>query len=167
MARETAKFCVILYSNISNGSWICQKLAPEQLQTRAKCTGTVQGRWYGPSITTQIFPAEWSLSSCQTGGTPCWVISLAFGLIGHDQNLEYKDTKQSKSSELPIKMHIQAGYHEFQSQAQPVAKQGAMPSGQYVHCKKELAIFLSPVGMSLTKLSLGGKKLNYSRPGRV
>jgi len=36
-----------------------------------------------------------------------------------------------------------------------------------VHCKKELAIFPSPAGMSLTKLSLGGKKLNYSRPGRV
>jgi hypothetical protein len=35
------------------------------------------------------------------------------------------------------------------------------------HCKKELAIFPSPAGMSLTKLSLGGKKLNYSRPGRV
>ena len=36
-----------------------------------------------------------------------------------------------------------------------------------VHCKKELAIFPSPAGMSLTKLSLGRKKLNYSRPGRV
>ncbi len=36
-----------------------------------------------------------------------------------------------------------------------------------VHCKKELAIFPSPAGMSLTKLSLGGKKLNYSRSGRV
>ncbi len=36
-----------------------------------------------------------------------------------------------------------------------------------VHCKEELAIFPSPAGMSLTKLSLGGKKLNYSRPGRV
>ncbi len=35
------------------------------------------------------------------------------------------------------------------------------------HCKKELAIFPSPAGLSLTKLSLGGKKLNYSRPGRV
>ncbi len=37
----------------------------------------------------------------------------------------------------------------------------------FLHCKKELAIFPSPAGMSLTKLSLGGKKLNYSRPGRV
>jgi len=36
-----------------------------------------------------------------------------------------------------------------------------------MHCKKELAIFPSPAGMSLIKLSLGGKKLNYSRPGRV
>ncbi len=36
-----------------------------------------------------------------------------------------------------------------------------------IHCKKELAIFPSPAGMSLTKLSLVGKKLNYSRPGRV
>jgi hypothetical protein len=39
--------------------------------------------------------------------------------------------------------------------------------GKQVHCKKGLAIFPSPAGMSLTKLSLGGKKLNYSRPGRV
>jgi hypothetical protein len=38
---------------------------------------------------------------------------------------------------------------------------------QSLHCKKELAIFPSPAGMSLTKLSLAGKKLNYSRPGRV
>jgi hypothetical protein len=37
----------------------------------------------------------------------------------------------------------------------------------FSHCKKELAIFPSPAGMSLTKLSLGGKKINYSRPGRV
>jgi hypothetical protein len=36
-----------------------------------------------------------------------------------------------------------------------------------LHCKKESAIFPSQTGMSLTKLSLGGKKLNYSRPGRV
>jgi hypothetical protein len=27
----------------------------------------------------------------------------------------------------------------------------------FVHCKKKLAIFPSPAGMSLTKLSLGGK----------
>ncbi len=40
------------------------------------------------------------------------------------------------------------------------------PARQH-HCKKELAIFPSPAGMSLTKLSLAGKKLNYSRPGRV
>jgi hypothetical protein len=38
---------------------------------------------------------------------------------------------------------------------------------QRLHCKKELAIFPSPAGMSLTKLSLAGKKLNYSRPGRA
>jgi hypothetical protein len=36
-----------------------------------------------------------------------------------------------------------------------------------LHCKKELAIFPSPAGMSLTKLSLGGKKRNFSSPGRV
>jgi hypothetical protein len=34
-----------------------------------------------------------------------------------------------------------------------------------VHCKKRLAIFPSPAGMSLTKLSLAGN--NYSRLGRV
>ncbi len=36
-----------------------------------------------------------------------------------------------------------------------------------IHCKKGLAVFPSPAGMSLTKLSLGGKNLNFSRPGRV
>jgi hypothetical protein len=40
-------------------------------------------------------------------------------------------------------------------------------SRETVHCKKELAIFPSQAGMSLTKLSLAGKKPNYSRPGRV
>ncbi len=36
-----------------------------------------------------------------------------------------------------------------------------------VHCKKDLTIFPSPGGMSLTKLSLAGKNLKNSRPGRV
>jgi hypothetical protein len=36
-----------------------------------------------------------------------------------------------------------------------------------LHCKKRLAVFLSPAGMSLTKLSVAGKYFNYSRPGRV
>ena len=30
---------------------------------------------------------------------------------------------------------------------------------KYVHCKKRLAVFLSPAGMSLTKLSLAGNNL--------
>jgi hypothetical protein len=34
-----------------------------------------------------------------------------------------------------------------------------------LHCKKRLANFQSPAGMSLTKLSVAGN--NYSRPGRV
>jgi hypothetical protein len=36
-----------------------------------------------------------------------------------------------------------------------------------VHCKKELAVFPSPAGMSLIKLFLGGKNLVFSRPERV
>ncbi len=36
--------------------------------------------------------------------------------------------------------------------------------GVHCHCKKELAIFPSPAGMSLTKLSLGGK--NYIIPAQ-
>ncbi len=36
-----------------------------------------------------------------------------------------------------------------------------------VHCKKRLAVFPSPAGMSLTKLSLAGNNLIYSRPGRA
>jgi hypothetical protein len=36
-----------------------------------------------------------------------------------------------------------------------------------VHCKKELAVFPSPAGMSLFKLFLGGNNLVFSRPERV
>ncbi len=36
-----------------------------------------------------------------------------------------------------------------------------------VHCKKELAVFTSPAGMSLIKLFLGGNNLVFSRPERV
>jgi hypothetical protein len=36
-----------------------------------------------------------------------------------------------------------------------------------VHCKKRLAKLPSPAGMSLTKLSLGGNNLFFSRPERV
>jgi len=36
-----------------------------------------------------------------------------------------------------------------------------------VHCKKELAGFPSPAGMSLIKLFLGGNNLVFSRPERV
>ncbi len=35
------------------------------------------------------------------------------------------------------------------------------------HCKKRLPFFPSPAGMSITKFSLAGSKINYSRPGRV
>jgi hypothetical protein len=56
-------------------------------------------------------------------------------------------------------------YKEIQNGA--VAKSYLTITASSYHCKKELAIFPSPAGMSLTKLSLGGKKLNYSRPGRV
>ncbi len=36
-----------------------------------------------------------------------------------------------------------------------------------VHCKKELAVFPSPAGMSQIKLFLGGNNLVFSRPERV
>jgi hypothetical protein len=36
-----------------------------------------------------------------------------------------------------------------------------------LHCKKELAVFPSPAGMSLIKLFLGGNNLVLSRPERV
>ncbi len=38
---------------------------------------------------------------------------------------------------------------------------------QVLHCKKELAVFPSPAGMSLIKLFLGGNNLVFSRPERV
>ncbi len=37
----------------------------------------------------------------------------------------------------------------------------------HLHCKKELAVFPSPAGMSLIKLFLGGNNLVFSRPERV
>ncbi len=37
----------------------------------------------------------------------------------------------------------------------------------HIHCKKELAVFPSPAGMSLIKLFLGGNNLVFSRPERV
>jgi hypothetical protein len=37
---------------------------------------------------------------------------------------------------------------------------------RYIHCKKELAVFPSPAGMSLIKLFLGGNNLVFSRPER-
>jgi hypothetical protein len=44
----------------------------------------------------------------------------------------------------------------------------AVPGVQlYLHCKKELAVFPSPAGMSLIKLFLGGNNLVFSRPERV
>jgi hypothetical protein len=36
-----------------------------------------------------------------------------------------------------------------------------------IHCKKELAVFPPPAGMSLIKLFLGGNNLVFSRPERV
>ncbi len=36
-----------------------------------------------------------------------------------------------------------------------------------IHCKKELAVFPSPAGMSQIKLFLGGNNLVFSRPERV
>ncbi len=36
-----------------------------------------------------------------------------------------------------------------------------------LHYKKMLAVFLSPAGMSFTKLYLAGNNLIFSRPGRV
>jgi hypothetical protein len=36
-----------------------------------------------------------------------------------------------------------------------------------MHCKKELAVFPSPAGMSLIKLFLGGNNLVFSCPERV
>jgi hypothetical protein len=36
-----------------------------------------------------------------------------------------------------------------------------------IHCKKELAVFPSPAGMSLIKLFLGGNNLVFSCPERV
>ncbi len=54
-------FVYIWYENISNSSWICQKLAPEQLQTRSSST-VRQGRRHEPSINYKI--------------TPCWVTLL-------------------------------------------------------------------------------------------
>jgi hypothetical protein len=44
---------------------------------------------------------------------------------------------------------------------------GLLPPNIILHCKKELAVFPSPAGMSLIKLFLGGNNLVFSRPERV
>jgi hypothetical protein len=67
--------CTLSTQTSATTSGFAQKLAAEQLQSRA--SGTVrQGRRHGPSITTQISPAE-SLSSSQAVEPLCSVISLA------------------------------------------------------------------------------------------
>ncbi len=43
----------------------------------------------------------------------------------------------------------------------------AITAKSILHCKKELAVFPSPAGMSLIKLFLGGKNIVFSRPERV
>jgi hypothetical protein len=71
-------FCV--HSVLEHQQQQLDLLAAEQLQTRA--SGTVhEGRWHGPSISSKTHLAG-SLSFSQPGEPPCWVISLAFGLIG-------------------------------------------------------------------------------------
>jgi hypothetical protein len=44
----------------------------------------------------------------------------------------------------------------FEDRGQHPMRKGEM---QRIHCKKRFAIFLSPAGMSLTKLSLDGNNL--------
>jgi hypothetical protein len=65
------------FSNISAAasSWICQKLAAEQLLGRAD--GTVRhGRRFGPPITVQIIVLHSLFSSYRQDRTPCWANSL-------------------------------------------------------------------------------------------
>jgi hypothetical protein len=45
--------------------------------------------------------------------------------------------------------------------------EGLVLAVERLHCKKELAVFPSPAGMSLIKLFLGGNNLVFSRPERV
>ncbi len=49
----------------------------------------------------------------------------------------------------------------------PFTVERVLQSSPNVHCKKELAVFPSPAGMSLIKLFLGGDNLVFSRPERV
>ncbi len=91
--------CVVYiqYQNISNSIWICQKLAAEQLQTRAS------GR-HGPSVTTQISHGWVTLLHSQPGEPPCWVISLAFGcsLVTHRRTQYCKSLASTISTPASI-----------------------------------------------------------------
>jgi hypothetical protein len=71
----------IQYQNISNGSWICQKLAAEHPQTRA--SGAVrQGRRHGLSITYKI--------------TPCWAV-VGTDDLKRKQSATFNDLQLSKN----------------------------------------------------------------------
>jgi hypothetical protein len=48
-----------------------------------------------------------------------------------------------------------------------MSQPNSQPGGVCLHCKKELAVFPSPAGMSLITLFLGGMDLVFSRPERV
>ncbi len=50
---------------------------------------------------------------------------------------------------------------------QQIASVCSACGSKLLHCKKELAVFPSPAGMSLIKLFLGGNNLVFSRPERV
>ncbi len=102
--RPNAVFCV---QNFSNSRWICQKLAAEQLHIKTSSTVRQRRRMDHPSQ--HKSHPDRSLSSSLPDGPPCWVISLAFGLIGcyitkRTQNKDMNEITRSRQG--PV-LHVQ------------------------------------------------------------
>jgi hypothetical protein len=141
----------------------------------------------------QTIPSR-PFSPARQGRTPCWVnFSMVFGFVLYKPYLPAPFLQLGKTGHHGGSILYGLWPHIVQTIALPplFSRQEGRDTmlGQFstafglcgptpppapsprppppVHCKKELAIFPSPAGMSLTKLSLAGKKLNYSRPGRV
>jgi hypothetical protein len=123
--------------------------------------------------------------SCSYGAVKIFLNSLPFSLCLNYFMLRARD--QCQVSTAPICLHKKVfnlkndpndrdincvqellhSYEEIPADSLSTPNDLSVLLFHVLHCKKELAIFPSPAGMSLTKLSRGGKKLNYSRPGRV
>ncbi len=101
-----------------------------------------------PSFHHSTNHAPRQLSSSNSGNVPIRAGNLSFSTVGGMMNLLFY-------------LSYSFLYLCFLNQTPSVTLVNVL------HCKKELAVFPSPAGMSLIKLFLGGNNLVFSRPERV